>query len=184
MPAIIKQRLLDTAKKIYPYLEKTGRFIFDLLARFGGKILPVLKIIAPSVLLGSALFILLFLTGLGNIIGSELAVLTGRALALLIIFAICFIPAVSPILGPVLIIVIAAAVLAGEQIAEGAVSPVVSLAALLALDAQYGGSFIPPRLALKENEPETINAGVPGIVFTRLITVPLAVLLVCLFSFL
>ena len=184
MPGTIKQRLRDAAKKIYPYLKKAARTAGKLLARFGKKILPALKIMAPSVLLGLSLFILLFLSGLGSIIGSEIALLTNPVLALLIIFVVCLIPSVSPILGPVLLIAIAAAVFTGEQIAEGAVNPSVALAALLALDAQLGGSFIPPRLALGEHEPETINAGVPGIVFTRLITVPLAVLAACLFSFL
>ena len=184
MPDSSKHQLSDAAKKMYPYLKKAARAVLNLLIRLGKKILPVLKKMAPSILLGLILFILLFLSGLGSIIGSELALLTSPVLALLIIFGVCLIPAVSPILGPVLLIAIAAAVFAGEQIAEGAVNPSVALAALLALDAQLGGSFIPPRLALGENEPETINAGVPGIVFTRLITVPLAVLAACLFSFL
>jgi PTS system glucitol/sorbitol-specific IIC component len=74
--------------------------------------------------------------------------------------------------------------LTGEQIAGRFATPVLALAALLALDAQLGGSFIPPNHVLDENEPETISAGVPGIVFTRLLTVPAAVLLSCLLSFL
>ncbi|MCL1928562.1 MAG: hypothetical protein FWG07_07205 [Treponema sp.] len=178
------ERLLVIYKKVLPFLERAVRIILDLLVRLGRQILPVLKAMAPSVLLGAVTFILLFLTGLGDTIGRELALLTGIVPALLIIFAICFIPAVSPVLGPGIIIAVAAAIFTGEQIAGGMAKPVVALAALLALDAQLGGSFIPPNHVLGENEPETISAGVPGIVFTRLLTVPAAVLLSCLLSFL
>jgi PTS system glucitol/sorbitol-specific IIC component len=150
----------------------------------GKKMLPVLKKLAPPLLVGASLFIVLFWLGLGELIGRELAALTGPVLALVIIFAACLIPALSPVLGSGLLIAIAAGILTGEQIAGGAVTPVLALAALLSVDAQLGGSFIPAGLALGENEPETISAGVPGIVFTRLITVPVAVVLACLFSFL
>ena len=184
MPDNIKQQLSATAKKLYVFLGKAARLTIKLLVSFGRKMLPVLKIMAPSVLLASVVFILLFWTGLGDMIGRELALFTGPVPALLIIFAICLIPALSPILGPGIIIAIAAAVLTGEQIAGGMAKPVLALAALLAIDAQLGGSFIPPNHVLGENEPETISAGVPGIVFTRLITVPAAVVLSCLFSFL
>ncbi|MCL1812775.1 MAG: hypothetical protein FWG29_04560 [Treponema sp.] len=181
---LISEQLLVIARKVFPFLKRAAQFTLDLLSRLGRKMLPVLKIMAPSVMLGFAVFILLFWTGLGDIIGRELAFLTGPIPALLIIFAVCFIPAVSPMLGPGLLIAIAAAVLAGEQIAGGMAKPVVALAAMLALDAQLGGSFIPPNHVLGENEPETISAGVPGIVFTRLLTVPAAVLISCLLSFL
>ena len=143
----------------------------------------LLKKMAPSVLLGSAVFIFLFWAGLGDSIGNELAALSGPVRALFLIFAICLIPSVSPLMGHGMVLAIAASILTAEQIAEGMVKPIMALAALLALDAQFGGGFIPPGLALGENEPETISAWVPAIVYTRLITVPLAVVLVCLFSF-
>ena len=144
---------------------------------------PVIKIIAPSFLLVAAVFIILLLTGLGDLLGSSLAALTGMVPAVLIIAAVCFIPAISPLLGPGLLIAIAAGIVTGEQIAAGAVIPLMALPALLAVDVQIGGHFIPPGFALGINEPETINAGVPGIVFTRLITIPAALLLVCVVLF-
>ena len=146
-------------------------------------ILPVLKILAPPFLLGLAFFVVLLLTGLGDMLGNNLSALTGSIPAALIIFAVCFIPALSPLLGPGLLIAIAAGVLTGEQIAAGAAIPFMALPALFAIDAQIGGSFIPPGLVWGVNEPETINAGIPGIVFTRLIMLPAAVLLTCFFSF-
>ena len=153
-----------------------------ILIRSGKKMLPVLKIIGPPFFLGLALFIALFWTGLGNMLGNELMEMTGPVQALLILFAVCFIPAASPILGPGLLIAVGAAVFTGERIAAGEAAPFLALAALFAIDVQIGGNFIPPGLVLKENEPETINAGVPGIVFTRLITIPLAVALAGIIS--
>ena len=182
--AFLGKTARQAGNKIAVFLKFAAKEAGKFLVRFGKKMLPVLKKMAPSVLLGAIIFILLFWTGLGDKIGQELAALTGHVPALFIIFAVCLIPSVSPILGPGLLIAIMAAIITGEQIASGEAKPVLALAALLALDTQIGGSFIPPRLALGENEPETISAGVPGIVFTRLITIPIAVVLACLFTFL
>ena len=178
------QKKFFMTPKVPLFFGKALKAMGSFFVKVGKKIFPVLKKMAPSALLGSVFFIALFWTGLGDIIGKELAALTGPVPALFIIFAACLIPAVSPVLGPGLLIAVAAGILTGEQIAEKAVTPVLALAALLSVDTQLGGSFIPPGLVLGENERETISAGVAGIVFTRLITVPVAVLLACLFSFL
>ena len=135
----------------------------------------------PSLILALVVFILLFLSGMGNSIGYSLSALTGPLPALLIIFAVCFIPAVSPLLGPCLLIAVAATILSGEQIASGMASPFLALPAILAIDAQIGSSFIPSGFSMGENEPATINAGVPAVVFSRLITTPAAVAAACLF---
>ena len=143
----------------------------------GKKSLPLLKTMAPPIVLCLAFFVLLFWTGLGDMIGENLAALAGPVPALLVIFFICFIPSISPLLGPALPIAIVLGVFCGEQIASGEAPLILALTALFSIDAQLAGSFIPPGLAMGESEPETISAGVPGVVFTRLITVPLAVAL-------
>ena len=170
----------ERAKKTFV---KLIRYLADFFILCGKKIFPVLKAAAPCLLFGAVLFVLLFWSGLGSMIGNELAKLTGRVLALVIIFLVCLIPSVSPLLGPGFLIAIAAGVLTGEQIAGGEARLILALASLLAIDAALGGSFIPPGHVLGENEPETISAGVPGIVFTRLITLPAALVLACLLSF-
>jgi len=176
--------------KLDLFLENAGIFIGKAAKVFGKVmigffrvIFPIMKILAPNLLLGSVIFILLLVTGLGDIIGNDLAAYVGPIPALLIICATCLVPALSPLLGPGILIALAAGILTGEQIAAGAATIFLALPALFAIDVQMGSSFIPPRLTLKENEPETINAGVPGIVFTRLITIPLAVILACIFTF-
>ena len=174
----VLNEILSSLKKFYLF------FIHKALPAFVKKAVPALKKMAPCLLLGIVVFVLLFWTGLGDIIGDELSLITGTVPALLIIMAMCLIPSVSPMLGPGLIIVLAAGVLTGEQIASGKATLLMALVFLLALDAQIGGSFIPPGFAMGENEPDTISIGVPGIVFTRLITVPAAVVLVSLLNFL
>jgi PTS system glucitol/sorbitol-specific IIC component len=102
---------------------------------------------------------------------------------MLVISFICAIPVISPIIGPGAVIAQVVGVLVGEQIGRGAINPSFALPALFAIDAQVGCDFIPVGLSLGEAEPETINAGVPAVLFSRMITGPIAVVIAYLFSF-
>ena len=184
MPDFNTGRPREALEKITAFLGKAVKTAAGFLAVIGGKLLPKLKNFVPSLLLGAVIFGFLYWTGLADKMSVEIAALTGSVPVWLIIFAVSLIPALSSVLGPGLLIAIAAGILTGEQIAGGKSTPFLALAALLAIDAQIGGSFIPPSLGMGETERETISAGVPAIVFTRLVTVPIAVVLVCLFSFL
>ncbi|GHV85537.1 hypothetical protein AGMMS50230_11450 [Spirochaetia bacterium] len=147
------------------------------------KRMTALKRIFVPVFCGLTVFFLLLGTGLGDRIGENLAALIGPLPAALVVAGISFIPIFSPLIGPGLIIVLAVGLLTGEQIAAALVTPFMALPALFAVDARINGGFISRGMAFGENEKDTINAGVPGIVFTRLILLPAAVLLVCLISF-
>ncbi len=152
---------------------QAGRDTIDMVIRH---ILPFMAFIAMiiGIIQGS---------GLGGVIANTISPLAGTLVGMLVISFICAIPVISPIIGPGAVIAQVVGVLVGEQIGRGAINPSFALPALFAIDAQVGCDFIPVGLSLGEAEPETINAGVPAVLFSRMITGPIAVVIAYLFSF-
>ena len=151
---------------------QAGRDTIDMVIRH---ILPFMAFIAMiiGIIQGS---------GLGGVIANTISPLAGSLVGMLVISLICAIPVISPIIGPGAVIAQVVGVLVGEQIGRGAINPSFALPALFAIDAQVGCDFIPVGLSLGEAEPETINAGVPAVLFSRMITGPIAVVIAYLFS--
>jgi PTS system glucitol/sorbitol-specific IIC component len=142
----------------------------------------VIKHILPFMAFVSMIIGIVQGTGLGDLIARTIAPAAGTLPGMLIISLICAIPFISPIIGPGAVIAQVVGVIVGEQIAKGAIHPSLALPALFAIDAQVGCDFIPVGLSLSEAEPETINAGVPAVLFSRLATGPAAVAIAYLFS--
>lgn len=74
-------------------------------------------------------------------------------------------------------------VILGNEIGKGVLPVAYALPALFAINSQVGCDFIPVALTLAEAEDETTSVGVPAMLFTRLLTGPMAVLIAYVFSF-
>jgi len=121
-------------------------------------------------------------TGVGDAIANLLAPLAGSLGGLLILSVIIALPVLSPLLGPGAVIAqIIGTLLGSTLIANGDIPARYALPALFAINPQVGCDFIPVGLALGEAEPETVEVGVPAVLFSRLVTGPIAVLIAFLF---
>ncbi|WP_027586577.1 PTS glucitol/sorbitol transporter subunit IIB [Acidipropionibacterium thoenii] len=123
-------------------------------------------------------------TGLANWIARSVSPLAGSLWGLLLLGIITGLPILSPFLGPGAAIAQIIGVLMGAQIATGALPVRYALPTLFAIDGQVGCDFIPVGLSLGEAQSETVDVGVPAVLFGRQLTSPLAVLIAYGFSFL
>lgn len=142
----------------------------------------VIKNILPFMAFTATLLGIISASGLGDVIANTVAPLCGTLPGMIVISFICGLPFLSPILGPGAVIAQVVGTLLGAQFATGAIPAKYALCALFAIDAQVGCDFIPVGLSLGEAEPETIEIGVPAVLFERMITGPVSVLLAFVFS--
>ena len=142
----------------------------------------VIKNILPFMAFTATLLGIISASGLGNVIANTIAPLCGTLPGMLVICIVCSLPFLSPILGPGAVIAQIVGTLLGAQFATGAIPARYALPALFAIDGQVGCDFVPVGLSLGEAEPETIEYGVPAVLFSRIVTGPLSVLIAFAFS--
>lgn len=161
-----------------------GYVINTLLAAGRQSIDIMLKTVIPFMAYVGLLIGFVNYTGLSDLIAQGVSPLASNPLGLLLLSVIVALPFLSPILGPGGAIAQVVGVLMGTQIGVGALPVQYALPTLFAIDGQVGADFIPVGLSLGEAKPETVSVGVPAVLFTRLITSPIAVLIAYGASFL
>lgn len=143
----------------------------------------VIKNVIPFMAFISFVIGVILATGIGDLIANALQPLSSNPVGLIIMSLIIGLPVLSPLLGPGAVIAQIIGTLLGTQFASGALDYKLALPALFAINPQVGCDFIPVGLALGEAEPETVEVGVPAVLFSRLVTGPIAVVIAWVFSF-
>lgn len=155
-------------------LYNSGRQAVDQVIR---NILPFMCFI--SFVIGFILY-----TGIGDWIANNIKDLANSLPGLVLLSILGGIPILSPVLGPGAVMAQVIGTLIGSTlIAKGTMSPSLALPALFAINSQVGCDFVPVGLALGEAEPETVEVGVPAVLFSRQITGPIATVIAYLASF-
>ena len=143
----------------------------------------VIRNVIPFMAFISFIIGFILTTGIGDVIAKALKGSASSLPGLLLISIVCAIPILSPLLGPGAVIAQIVGTLIGVEIGKGNIPAQYALPALFAINPQVGCDFIPVGLALGEAEPETVEIGVPAVLFSRVITGPLSVVIAYFASF-
>lgn len=169
------------------FIDRVGRIAgegINILYQAGRETIDtILTNILPFMAFVATLIGIINYTGIGDWIAEILSPLAGSLIGLIILGLITSLPFLSPLLAPGAVIASVIGLLIGTEIAKGTIPAHYALPALFAINSQVGCDFAPVGMTLGEAKPETISTGVPAVLFSRVITGPLAVVIAYLLSF-
>lgn len=160
-----------------------GAFINIMYQAGRDTIDTVIKNIIPFMAFVATLIGIINYSGIGDLLANVLVPLSNNLVGLLILAIITALPFLSPLLAPGAVIGAVIGTLIGNEIAQGSIDMSIALPALFAINAQVGMDFIPVGLTLGEAKPETVSVAAPALLFSRVITGPLAVVIAYFMSF-
>ncbi|MDQ0202886.1 PTS glucitol/sorbitol transporter subunit IIB [Pectinatus haikarae] len=182
-----QQATADQRRGVIGFIDRIGRAagnFINIMYQAGRETIDtVMTNILPFMAFVATLIGIINYTGLGNLIATGLSPLAGSLIGLIILGVITSLPFLSPLLAPGAVIAAVIGILIGSEIAKGTIPAHYALPALFAINSQVGCDFAPVGMTLGEAKPKTISTGVPAILFSRIITGPIAVAIAYLCSF-
>jgi PTS system glucitol/sorbitol-specific IIB component len=135
----------------------------------------VLETIIPFLIFVTIMFTLITKTGVGSYIAQGLSGLASSPIGLIVLGLIITFPLISPIVGPGAVIQQIIGTLIGGLISTGAVPLSMALPAVFAIHQPAGSDFIPVGMSLAEAQPETVEIGVPAVLYSKFIIAPIEI---------